>query len=175
MKFKRIISLMLTITMSISLLSSMPVHADNSASTFNGDGYKVTYTVNSSWQNNQNIGITITNTGTESIENCAVKYDASGEITGLWNGAVNKKDGTVYIIENSGYNSEIKPNQTVNFGYQLKSEKPVIPQIYSLCSKRVSKTEGYTAVFNATGGYGSDVTGNITISNTTDKPKKHEN
>ena len=162
--------------MSISLLSSLPitVHADNSAtnSTFQGNNFKVTYNINNSWQNNENIGIAVTNTSTESIENWAFKYDASGEISGIWGGAVNKKDGSTYIIENAGYNSVIKPNETVNFGYQLTSEKPVIPKSFSLCTKKVPKADGYNVVFNTTGGYGSDVTGNITISNTTDKPIK---
>jgi hypothetical protein len=173
MNFKKIISIILTLTMMLGIMTSTPVSvfADNST-IFEGNGFKVTYTVNSSWDKNQTIGITITNTGTETIENWAIKYDASGEISNLWNGKINKKDGTSYIIENAGYNSDIKPNQTVNFGYQLTSEKPVVPSSYSFCMKRVPKTEGYTVTFSETGGYGSDVTGNITITNTTDKPIK---
>lgn len=173
MNFKKIISIILTLTMMLGIMTSTPVSvfADNS-NIFEGNGFKVTYTVSNSWDKNQNIGITITNTGKETIENWAIKYDASGEISNLWNGKINKKDGTSYIIENAGYNSEIKPNQTVNFGYQLTSEKPVVPSSYSFCMKRVPKTEGYTVTFSETGGYGSDVTGNITITNTTDKPIK---
>ena len=175
MKFKaikRIFCGILSAVMSLTLLPQIPVSAKTGATTYTFDGYKVEYSVMNEWDKNQNIGITITNTGTETIENWAIKYDASGEISNLWNGKINKKDGTSYIIENAGYNSDIKPNQTVNFGYQLTSEKPAVPSSYSFCMKRVPKTEGYTVTFSETGGYGSDVTGNITITNTTDKPIK---
>jgi len=169
---KRIFCGILSAVMSLTLLPQIPVSAKTGSTTYTFDGYKVEYSVMNEWDKNQNIGITITNTGKETIENWAIKYDASGEISNLWNGKINKKDGTSYIIENAGYNSEIKPNQTVNFGYQLTSEKPAVPSSYSFCTKRVPKTEGYTVTFSETGGYGSDVTGNITITNTTDKPIK---
>ena len=175
MKFKaikRIFCGILSAVMSLTLLPQIPVSAKTGSTTYTFDGYKVEYSVMNEWDKNQNIGITITNTGTETIENWAVKYDASGEISNLWNGKINKKDGTSYIIENAGYNSDIKPNQTVNFGYQLTSENPAVPSSYSFCMKRVPKTGGYTVTFSETGGYGSDVTGNITITNTTDKPIK---
>ena len=71
------------------------------SSTFQGDNFKVTYNINNSCQNNENISIAVTNTSTESIENWAFKYDASGEISGICGGAVNKKDGSTYIIENA--------------------------------------------------------------------------
>ena len=87
MNFKKIISIILTLTMMIGIMASTPVSvfADNS-NIFEGNGFKVTYTVSSSWDKNQNIGITITNTGTETIENWAInmtlreKYQISGTV-----------------------------------------------------------------------------------------------
>ena len=75
MKFKaikRIFCGILSAVMSLTLLPQIPVSAQTGATTYTFDGYKVEYSVMNEWDKNQNIGITITNTGTETIEkqNC---------------------------------------------------------------------------------------------------------
>ena len=84
---RRIISIFMSVIVLINII--VPVYAsaadvaDNNSSVYIGNGYVVYYDVKSSWGNNQNIEIK--NIGSETISNWALKYDAHGEISGLWN------------------------------------------------------------------------------------------
>lgn len=108
------LSVTLALAMSASMTTVFPVTAEeNTLRIYSGDGYEVSYSVKGSWDGNQNIEVSLTNTGSESLLNWALKYDAHGEIGGLWNGTVYDSDSTKYIVKNAGYNYEIQPEQTV--------------------------------------------------------------
>ncbi|MFA5658643.1 MAG: cellulose binding domain-containing protein, partial [Oscillospiraceae bacterium] len=169
---RKITSVILSLIMVLGLSCTMPLTASAEGNEIIRDGFSVSYNITSEWENNQNIGISITNTGTQSIENWAFKYDASGEISGLWGGIINSSDETTYIIENAGYNMEIKPGQTIDFGYQLTGEALCAPSDFKLATKKVNIDSGYEISFNQTSGWGSDVVGEIIISNTSDAPIK---
>ena len=96
--------------------------------------------IKGSWIGTQNVEVTIRNTGTETLQNWALKYDAHGEINGLWNGTVFSSDSTKYIVKNAGYNYEIQPEQTVTFGYTLTGEYLELPESIELCSQRTERT-----------------------------------
>lgn len=90
-----IISLVLATTMTTPTY----VFADEeTVRIYEGEGYEVTYKVTGSWVGDQNVEITLANTGAEPILNWALKYDAHGEIVGLWNGTVYSNDFTKYIM-----------------------------------------------------------------------------
>ena len=98
---RRIISIFMSVIVPINII--VPVYAsaadvaDNNSSVYIGNGYVVYYDIKSSWGNNQNIEIKIKNIGSETISNWALKYDAHGEISGLWNGIAYSSE-TQYII-----------------------------------------------------------------------------
>ena len=106
------------------------------------------YSVLNEWDNGQSVEVKVTNTGDEPILNWALKYDAEGEIGNLWNANVYDNEGENYIIKNSGWNYEIAPGQTVNFGYTLTDDEFKSPDSFALCSKRVEMTDGYEAALN---------------------------
>lgn len=118
------------------------------------------------WTNNQSVQVTVTNTDDEPILNWALKYDAKGEINDLWNGSVYKQENTDYIIKNAVYNYEIKPNQSVNFGYTLTGEALAAPDKFEMCTKRADKTDAYNVSFNVTQDWDTGFQGTITINNT---------
>ena len=60
------------------------------------------YSVLNEWDNGQSVEVKVTNTGGDSILNWAFKYDAEGEISGLWNASVYNNQGEDYIIKNGG-------------------------------------------------------------------------
>ena len=103
---RRIISIFMSVIVLINII--VPVYAsaadvaDNNSSVYIGNGYVVYYDVKSSWGNNQNIEIKIKNICSETISNWALKYDAHGEISGLWNGIAYSSSETQYIIKNAG-------------------------------------------------------------------------
>lgn len=168
---KKTCRLLLVMVMVFSIF--LPINANAEEVTrmlYQLDGYTVEYHVVENWSNNQNINVTITNTGNETIEGWALKYNAGGEINGLWNAVIYDCTETEYIIKNAGYNYEIEPDNSVTFGYILTSEKFNIPQEIKICSQRVEKENGYNVELIKKDDWGTGFQGEINISNLTDKP-----
>lgn len=118
----------------------------------------------------QNNEIKIKNIGSETISNWALKYDAHGEISGLWNGIAYSSE-TQYIIKNTGYNYEIQSDQEVNFGYCVTGEGLEIPKVFEICSQRTDKAENeYIVSLNVTNDWGNGFTGEIKIQNLSAEP-----
>ena len=170
MRLKKSVSAVLAASMAASVFTAVPVYAETSSATYTYDGYKVDYTVTNEWFGNQNVNVTLTNTSSESILNWALGYDANGEISGIWNGYVYSKFDEDYIIKNAGYNYEIEPYQSVNFGYTLSGDELEVPENFELCSKRVDKTEGYDVKLNVTGDWGDSFQAELIVTNTSDAP-----
>ncbi len=169
-KFKKTMSAVLAASMAASVLTAIPVNAETGTATYTYDGYKVDYAVTNEWFGNQNVNVTLTNTSSESILNWALGYDATGEISGIWNGYVYSKSEEDYIIKNSGYNYEIEPFQSVNFGYTLSGNDLETPEKFELCSKRVDKSDGYNVKLNVTEDWGDVFQAELIVTNTSDAP-----
>lgn len=167
---KRLISGFVAATTAITFMPQIPAFAETGATTYSYDGYDVEYSVLNEWDSGQTVEIKVTNTGDDSILNWAVKYDAQGEISNLWNAAVYDNQGEDYIIKNSGWNYEIAPGQTVNFGYTLVDDKFETPDDFELCSKRVGVAIGYEAALNIIEQWNTGIKGEIVITNTSDEP-----
>ena len=126
-KTNRIVATFIATLMFMTVFMSIPAIAEIGASVFDYNDYVVEYAIVNEWGNSQNIEIKITNTGIDPIYNWALKYDAGGEIDGLWNGTIFDNDGTNYIIKNAGYNYEIMPSESVSFGYTLNGDNLTAP------------------------------------------------
>lgn len=145
---KRLISGLVAAATAITTLPHIPAFAETGSTTYSYDGYDVEYSVLNEWDNGQSVEVKVTNTGGDSILNWAFKYDAEGEISGLWNASVYNNQGEDYIIKNGGWNYEIAPGQTVNFGYTLFGDDLAVPEKFELCSKRVEVASGYETNLN---------------------------
>lgn len=164
-------SVIVLINLIVPVCASAADITDGNSSVYIGNGYIVYYDVKSSWGNNQNIEIKIKNIGSEPIANWALKYDAHGEISGLWNATAYSSNNTQYIIKNAGYNYEIQPDQEVNFGYCVKGESLEIPKAFEICSQRTDKAENeYIVSLNVTNDWGTGFTGEIKIQNLSSEP-----
>ena len=166
MRLRKTVSAILAASMAASVFTAVPVYAETGSATYTYDGYKVDYTVTNEWFGNQNVNVTLTNTSDEPILNWALGYDANGEISGIWNGYVYSKSDEDYIIKNSGYNYEIEPYRSVNFGYTLSGNELEAPERFELCSKRVDKASGYDVKLNVTGDWGDSFQADLIITNT---------
>lgn len=165
-RLKRALSGALALTMAASVLAVIPVSADNTSHTYFGDGYEVNYSIKSSWDGNQNIEVKLSNTGSEPLLNWALKYNANGEINGLWNGTVYSSDSTKYIVKNAGYNYELLPEQTITFGYTLTGDDLAFPDTIELCSQRTERSnDDYAVTMDVTDDWGTGFNGTITIEN----------
>lgn len=155
--------LMLNLTATV-----IPVSAESGSKVYTHDGYTVEYTIKNEWTGNQNIEVTITNTGDDVLSGWAMGYNAFGEIGGLWNAKIYGHQGTEYILSSAGYNDELAPGQSTNFGYTLTGGKFKIPQNIVNCAERVDITEGYNVYYNITGDYGDTYQAEMVIENLSD-------
>lgn len=167
---KRFISGLIATATAITMLPHIPAFAETGTTTYSYDGYDVEYSVLNEWDNGQTVEVKVTNTGDDSILNWAFKYDAEGKINNLWNAAVYDNQGEDYIIKNSGWNYEIAPGQTVNFGYTLVDDKFETPDDFELCSNRVDVSTGYETILNIVEQWNTGIKAELVITNTSDKP-----
>ncbi len=140
-RLKKSVSAILAAAMSLSLFTAIPVSADIGRTTYNYDGYSVDYNITNEWDGAQTVELTVSNTGTDSILNWALKYDAEGEISNLWNADLYEQNGDEYVIKNVGWNFEIAPSQSVTYGYTLSGNDIALPDSFEIYSKRVDKIE----------------------------------
>ncbi len=168
--FKRVFSGLLSTVMILFAFPNIPVYATTGTTVYTYDGYEVSYSVTNEWNGGQNVSVTITNTGSDPILNWALKYDAEGSITNLYNAVIYDSFETQYVVKNNNWNFEIAPNQSVNFGYDLYEDSFSVPAEFELCSERTNISSGYEAVVNYTGTWDTGVRGEITINNTSDEP-----
>jgi len=169
-KAKRLLAGFVAAATAITMMPQIPVFAATGNTTYSYDGYDIEYSVYNEWDNGQTVQIKVTNTGDDSILNWAFKYDAEGEINNLWNATVYDQQGEDYIIKNSGWNYEISPGQSVNFGYTLVNDEFTTPDSFTLCSKRVEKTSGYEIDLNIVDQWDTGIKAELAISNTSDQP-----
>ena len=86
------------------------------------DSYEVTFTENGRWAGHVNGMITITNTGSHRIEDWSLIMESNFEIENIWNANTIDyyEEYECYDIENAGYNQNIEPGQSVQFGFIAK-------------------------------------------------------
>lgn len=166
---KRITALTVSAMLMLNMAATaVPVSAEGESKVYTHDGYSVEYTVKNEWTGNQNIEVTITNTGDDVLSGWAMGYNAFGEIGGLWNAKIYGHQGTEYILSSAGYNDELAPGQSTNFGYTLTGDKFKIPQNIVNCAERVDITEGYNVYYNITADFVDTYQAEMIIENTSD-------
>lgn len=167
----RIVAGFIAAIMCLTVFPNININADDeNGEIFNYLGYSVEYKVVNEWEGNRNIKIKFTNTGSKPIYNWALKFDAGGEITGLWNGAVYYSIGTEYIIKNSGYNYEILPGESVEFGYTLEGSYLTAPSGFEVCADRIEITESFDVKLVISDKWDGGFIGYIDIANNSEEP-----
>ena len=169
-RLRKTLSSILAAAMSLSLFTAIPASAEIGKKTYQYDGYSVDYNVTNEWAGAQTVELTVSNTGTDSILNWALKYDTEGEISNLWNADLYEQNDDEYVIKNVGWNFEIAPSQSITYGYTLSGNDLSLPDSFEIYSKRVDKTEGYDVQYNITKSWDVGIEGNIVITNTSASP-----
>lgn len=173
-KFKKILATMIGTAMSANVLLTMPfsAFADNISQTFEFDGYTVGYEVKNSWGNTEVISLTLTNTGTETIEDWMLYFDPNGEIQYVNDAIQMTTTNGIGYIKNPGYNADIDPGASVEFRYAV-NDCEEIPDDYKFCQSRMTKETGYDVSLKVNYTWGSNneyFNGEIIIQNDTDAP-----
>ena len=106
---------------------------------FHGDGFDVTYEISSLWDKGYIANVSIKNTGKETIENWELSYQSEDEYSNIWNGAVDYRSAKYYNVKNAEHNQNIKPGETVTFGFQASynGKTPDIPEKFELIGEHM--------------------------------------
>ena len=114
--------------------------------------------------------MSVTNNGEETLRNWALKLDCSGEISDIWNAEVYSDDGEIIVLRNCGYNYEIIPGNTVEFGFQLRGDDLKLPESVSLCNKTVDSSENADIDFEITDKWDGGFIAEVSVTNNSDEP-----
>ena len=174
---KRFFSAIVGTVMSANILIAMPYLTfaetnDENVYRFSFENYTVDYEIKDGWGDTEVISLTLSNTGTETIENWMLYFDPHGDIQYVDDAyLMTTADGTEYI-KNAGYNADIVPGSKVTFEYAV-SDCEEIPSDYRFCQSRMKKEDGYDVSLKVNQTWGDSdeyFNGEIIIQNYTDDP-----
>ncbi len=168
---KKIISLLLSIVLLFQVgAEAFAAYTEDRAKAYEYGDCTITYTIENEWDNYQQISMSVTNNGSETLRNWALKFDSPGEITNIWNAEVCKNDGEIIALRNSGYNYEIVPDGTVDFGFQLRGEDLKLPESISLCNKIVDSTADAEIDYEIRDKWDDGFIAEVSVTNNSDTP-----
>ena len=107
--------------------------------TYAGENFRIEYQIVSQWNQGYIANVTIFNTGSTTIENWELSYQSADEYVNIWNASVDYRGANYYNIKNAGHNQNIRPGESVSFGFQAayKGESVDIPQSYKILGDRL--------------------------------------
>ncbi len=168
---KKLISLLISIALLFSVSAeAFAAYTEDRAKAYKSGDCTITYTIKNEWDNYQQIQMSVTNNGSETVRNWALKCDCSGEITNIWNVEVCQNDGEIIALRNCGYNYEIAPGNTVEFGFQLRGEELALPESMSLCNKTVDSTNNAEIGYEIQNSWDGGFIAEVTVTNNSDEP-----
>lgn len=167
----RVLAGFIAAIMCITVFPNVDLEAETVSSIFTYYGYTIEYTVVNEWEGHQSVKIKCTNTDNKPIYNWALKYYAGGEITNTWNCSVfDNNRAKEYIIKNAGYNYEILPGESIDFGYTLKGSYLTAPSGFEVCADRIEITENFDVKLVISDKWDGGFNGYIDIANNSEEP-----
>lgn len=136
---------------------------------FEGENYRVTFTLTSYWETGYNANVKLENTGDSPIQNWYLGFDYNDSITNIWNAEVSSNEDKEYVIKNAGWNQDIAAGKSIEFGISGGHAFRGFPDNYKLigvCTE-VAETD-YTILYRTDSDWGTGFTGSISVTNNTD-------
>lgn len=136
---------------------------------YEGNDFKITYTLTSYWDTGYNANIKIENTGNYDIEDWRLKFKSQNKISNIWNAEILENTENEYLIKNIGWNQDIPKKECVEFGISGEDMFKGFPDDYELVSS-ISEVEenGYLIEYTVDSNWENGFTGNIRITNNTE-------
>ena len=91
--------------------------------TLDGDNYKAEFSITSDWGDGYTAAVTITNDTNKTIRDWVLSFDFDYDIDNIWNGNLIEHTENHYVIQNTGYNSNLKKGEKIEIGFQGKPGK----------------------------------------------------
>lgn len=138
---------------------------------FEESEYTVNYYIDNVWEGNYTARVEIVNKTDIAIENWMISFLCENELSNIYNATIVKHEEDLYQIKNVAYNQDIPANGTVSFGFQVTFEDKIdIPHPYIVFAGEQNVTnEQYDIAFNITEQWDDGYTGEIVITNLSDK------
>lgn len=136
---------------------------------FEGENYRVTFTLTSNWDAGYNANVKLENTGDSTIQNWYLGFDYNNSITNIWNAEVSSNEGNEYVIKNVGWNQDIAAGHSIEFGLSGDHSFKGFPENYELIGTSTEVTEDdYAIQYIVDGDWGTGFYGSISVTNNTD-------
>lgn len=99
-------------------------------------GYKVTYTINSEWEDCYIASLTIESTGEYAIDNYALSFFMNDMIEEIWGADIYSYEGGIYTVNSEGYEQSIPfgKRKTISFRAKKKDVSASIPENFKIIS-----------------------------------------
>jgi len=133
------------------------------------ENFRVDCQVTDSWGTTKVISVTITNTGTEPIENWMLYFNPNGMLGDVYDAKKETTAEGVTYIKNYGYNAIIAPNASVPFSYRVENCE-TLPEQFYMCQTKTNVEECCSVDLHVSGSWNGGFNGEIVISNLTDTP-----
>jgi len=144
--WKRIICIVLTVSMilatntNLSAKTSSNAKASSNENTYVGEGFEVTFKIDSQWNDAFNGTIVIKNTGYKTIENWSLTFGMNNKISNIWCASISNSQNGSYRIVNMSWNKDIPVGGSVNFGFTASAKLTTFPSTYILNDRTVNTT-----------------------------------
>lgn len=152
-----------------SAQSSHAISRGTVLSALDSSDYQVSFKATSDWGSGYVAKITVTNNGTERINNWRLEFDFGHNITSIWSAKIADSGSGHFVIDGETWNSYIDPGQSVTFGFQGEpGGVTTSPSNYVLMGEQPEPSPSATPTPTATatsGGGGS--TSQVTVAYTT--------
>lgn len=136
---------------------------------FEGENYRVTFTLTSYWDTGYNANVKLENTGDSTIQNWYLGFDYNDSITSIWNAEISSNENAEYVIKNAGWNQDIAAGKSIEFGISGDHAFKGFPENYKLIGTNTEVAENdYTILYKLDSDWGTGFTGSISIKNNTD-------
>lgn len=130
--------------------------------TFNSNDCIITYTVVGMWDKAYNVNVNIYNNSDKTIDDWVMELFLDGEIINIWNAEIICNKEKEYVIKNAVWNQDVKPAQSIDIGFTVKSDNVILPDSINIVSEKSSvdrknyKFE-YVEISNWISGYNSQI------------------
>lgn len=138
-------------------------------SVYESENFRVTYCLNSYWEDGYNASIKIENISESVIQNWYLNFASANEFSDIWNAQVFEYVEGHYTIKNDGWNQDIAVGESVEFGISGNSDFKGFPKSYNLLGKIAEKNaEDYEVRYSLVSDWGSGFSASISITNNTE-------
>jgi GH18 family chitinase len=80
-------------------------------------GVSAEFRVVSDWGTGFTGDVVLSNDGTVGLSDWRVQFEFAGDIGSLWNGEVESRTGSTYVVKGAGWNADLAAGGRVNFGF----------------------------------------------------------